>query len=395
MQTSRIWINLAIAAVLGTVVGWWLWSRPVYHAPEDTIARLRAPVEPSALAGTSSSADNSRSAVGGTSAEEDNNIAIYKAASPAVVNITSTVIQYDFFFNAVPSQGTGSGFLIDDKGDIITNFHVISGARSAEVTLSDHSRYPAKLVGRDPVSDLAVLKIDAKKKLPFVTLGDSDDLQVGRKVLAIGNPFGFEGTLTTGIVSSMGRNIRNENGNMLEGVIQTDAAINPGNSGGPLLNTRGEVIGINTAILGQTNIGIGFAMPINGVKPIVADLLSVGHARQAYLGVVGQEISPEIAQLLNLPAEQGLLIAQLTRGGPGAQAGLRAGERAVLIGNQEFVIGGDLIVALDGTPVTTSSDLTRFLRKKKAGEVAHVTLYRGNQKMNVDVKLTERAEDGA
>jgi S1-C subfamily serine protease len=394
MQRRRICINLGLAAALGIIAGWWLWSRPAYRAPQDTIARLRAPVQPSALANSGIDTGGSTGAIGGTSADEENNIAVYKAASPAVVNITSTIIQYDFFFNAVPSQGTGSGFLIDAKGDIVTNYHVISGARSAEVTLSDHSRYPAQLVGRDPVSDLAVLKIDAKKPLPFLTMGNSDDLQVGRKVLAIGNPFGFEGTLTTGIVSSLGRNIRDENGNMLEDVIQTDAAINPGNSGGPLLNTRGEVIGINTAIFGNTNLGIGFAMPINGVKPVVADLLSIGHPRQAYLGVVGQEINPDIAQDLNLPAEQGLLIAQLTRGGPAAQAGLRAGQRAVLIGNQEFVIGGDLIVALDGVPVATSSDMTRFLRKKKPGEVVHVTLFRGNQKMTVDVKLTERADGG-
>ena len=390
MNTRRIWINLAVAAVLGVIAGWWLWNRPSYKAPAETIARLRAPADTSVLANGGSGAGISPGTA--TSADEDNNIAIYKAASPAVVNITSTVIQYDFFFNAVPSQGTGSGFLIDDKGDLLTNYHVISGARSAEVTLSDHSRYPAKLVGRDQVSDLAVLKIDAKKPLPFLNLGNSDELQVGRKVLAIGNPFGLEGTLTTGIISSMGRNIRDESGNVLEDVIQTDAAINPGNSGGPLLNTRGEVIGINTAILGQTNLGIGFAMPINHVKTVVADLLTVGHARQSYLGVVGQELSPDIAELLNLPAEQGLLVAQVTRDGPAAAAGIRAGQRAVLIGNQEFVIGGDLIVAIDGSPVTTSSDLTRYLRKKKPGEIAKVTLYRGTQKMTVDVKLTDRGE---
>jgi len=384
MRARRIVINLALAAALGLVTGWWLWWRPSHNAnaPTDTVARLQAPIEPSALAGSSGA---------GGSLDEQNNIEIYKAASAAVVNITSTVIQYDFFFNAVPAQGTGSGFLIDDKGNIVTNYHVISGARSAEVTLADHVRYPAILVGRDPVSDLAVIKIDAKKPLPFVKLGDSDHLQVGQKVLAIGNPFGFEGTLTTGIISSLGRNIRDEEGNMLEEVIQTDAAINPGNSGGPLLNSQGEVIGINTAIFGQTNLGIGFAIPINGVKTIVADLLTLGRARQAYLGVIGQEITPPIAELLNLPAEQGLLIAQLTRGGPAAQAGLRAGSQGVLIGNQEFVIGGDLIVALDGTPVATSSDLTRYLRKKKPGEVAHVTLYRGANKLTVDVKLAERS----
>ena len=375
-------MNLALAAALGALVGWWLWWNPQESAMQSTIARLPAPVTPNVSASAPPPIQ--------TSSDEQNNIEIYKSISPAVVNITSTVIQYDFFFRAVPSQGAGSGFLIDARGNILTNYHVISGARSAEVTLSDHSRYPAKLVGRDPLSDLAVLKIDSEKPLPYLKFGDSDNLQVGQKVLAIGNPFGFEGTLTTGIISSLGRNIRDEGGNMLEEVIQTDAAINPGNSGGPLLNSQGEVIGINTAIFGQTNLGIGFAIPINGVKPIVTDLLTLGRASQSYLGVVGQEITPPLADLLNLPAPQGLLIAQLTRAGPAEQAGLRAGRQVVLIGNQEFVIGGDLIVELDGTPVATSSDLTRYLRKKKPGEVARVTIFRGRQRMSVDVTLADR-----
>ena len=384
MERRRIWLNLALAAALGTLVGWWLWWGPQDNATQRTIARLPAPAASSVSASAPPLVD--------TSSDEQNNIEIYKSISPAVVNITSTVIQYDFFFRAVPSQGSGSGFLIDEKGNILTNYHVISGARSAEVTLADHTRYPAKLVGHDPISDLAVIQIDAKKPLPYVKIGDSDNLQVGQKVLAIGNPFGFEGTLTTGIISSLGRNIRDERGNVLEEVIQTDAAINPGNSGGPLLNSQGEVIGINTAIFGQTNLGIGFAIPINGVRPIVSDLLTLGRARQTFLGVIGQEISPPLADLLNLPAPQGLLIAQLTRGGPAEQAGLRAGRRVVLIGNQEFVIGGDLIVELDGTPVASTSDLTRYLRKMKPGDVAHVTIFRDGKRMTVDVKLTDRGD---
>ncbi|MBI3934335.1 MAG: trypsin-like peptidase domain-containing protein [Acidobacteria bacterium] len=386
MQKRRIWINLAMAAALGVVVGWWLWWRPQDHARQQTIARLQAPVAPGVAASSSLAAAPD----GEPSSDEQNNINVYKSISPAVVNITSTTIQYDFFFNVFPSQGSGSGFLIDDQGNIITNYHVISGARSVEVTLSDQTRLPAKLVGRDPVSDLAVIKIDAKKPLPFVKFGDSDHLQVGQKVLAIGNPFGFEGTLTTGIISSLGRNIRDEQGNLLEDLIQTDAAINPGNSGGPLLNARGEVIGINTAIFGQANLGIGFAIPANSARSIVSDLLTIGRARQAYLGVVGQEISPPLAELLNLPAPQGLLIAQITRAGPADQAGLRAGRQVVLIGNQEFVIGGDLIVELDGTAVASSSDLTRYLRRKKPGDVARVTIFRGRQRMTVDVQLADR-----
>jgi S1-C subfamily serine protease len=214
---------------------------------------LPAPVTPS----VSASAPPAQ-----TSSDEQNNIEVYKSISPAVVNITSTVIQYDFFFRAVPSQGAGSGFLIDEKGNILTNYHVISGARSAEVTLSDHSRYPAKLVGRDPLSDLAVLKIEADKPLPYLKFGDSDNLQVGQKVLAIGNPFGFVGTLTTGIISSLGRNIRDESGNVLEEVIQTDAAINPGNSGGPVFQDD-RVVGVAfQGIPGLENAGFFIPPPV-------------------------------------------------------------------------------------------------------------------------------------
>jgi putative serine protease PepD len=324
--------------------------------------------------------------------DEQNNIDIYRAVSPAVVNITSTTIQYDFFFNVFPSQGSGSGFLIDDKGHIVTNYHVISGARAVEVTLADDSKHPATLVGFDQLSDLAVIQIDARKPLPYVRMGSSDSLQVGQKVLAIGNPFGLGGTLTTGIISSMGRNIRDDNGNVLEEVIQTDAAINPGNSGGPLLNSSGEVIGINAAIFGQTYLGIGFAIPINAAKTVVSDLLTYGYARQAVLGLVGQQVTPALAQVLSLPASQGLLVAQVTPGGPAEEAGLRPGRRVALIGNQQVVIDGDLVVALDGVAVATPADLARYLRRKKPGDTASVTLYRGRERMTLNVKLADRTE---
>ncbi len=392
---GRIWFRLALAALLGAATGWWLWHRPQEPAAAATAAQLAAPGGAGVLAG--SSAGDS-----GTP-DEQNNIEIYKAVSPAVVNITSTTIQYDFFFNVFPVQGSGSGFLIDDQGHIVTNYHVVSGAYApscrtveggcpVEVTLADQSRHTAKLIGRDPSGDLAVIKIDTNKKLPYVKLGNSDALQVGQKVLAIGNPFGLEGTLTTGIISSMGRNIRDDQGNVLEGVLQTDAAINPGNSGGPLLNSRGEVIGINTAIFGQTNLGIGFAIPIDSAKGALTDLIQDGRVHQAFLGVVGQEITPPLAGLLNLPAQQGLLIAEVTRGGPGEQAGLRAGRQYVLIGNQQVVIGGDLLVDVDGTPIATSADLNRYLRSKKAGDAAKVTLFRGNSRMTLDVKLGDRSQ---
>src|SRR3990172_6519852 len=247
--------NLMLAALLGLFTGWWIWLRP---KPTGGTA-----VEPASLSAAASTMASSQAAAvaplpdEAASGDEQNNIEVYKALSPAVVNITSTTIQYDFFFNVLPVQGSGSGFLIDDQGHIVTNYHVVSGARSVEVTLADQSRHTAKLVGRDRLSDLAVIQISDRKDLPFVKLGDSDRLQVGQKVLAIGNPFGFQGTLTTGVISALGRNIRDQEGQLLEDLIQTDAAINPGNSGGPLLNSRGEVIAINSVILSPSGGSIG------------------------------------------------------------------------------------------------------------------------------------------
>jgi len=381
MSRPRVWVNLTLAAILGIATGWWIWQRPQREAGAQS-------------ASSSSSAAAASLATVPYTPDEQNTIQIYKAVSPAVVNITSTTIQYDFFFNVFPSQGSGSGFLIDDKGDILTNYHVISGARKVEVTLPDGSRHRADLVGRDRASDLAVIKITDRKGLPSVSLGNSENLQVGQKVLAIGNPFGeFQGTLTTGVISSLRRSIRDDEGRVLEDLIQTDAAINPGNSGGPLLNSRGEVIGINSAIFGPgTNVGIGFAIPINDAKAILADLLKEGRVRRAFLGAQTEEFAPSIAGLLNLPASQGLLVARLTRGGPADEAGIQPGRSLVLIGNQEFVIGGDLLVEVDGTPLANSRDLTRYIEKKKPGDIVRFTLFRGTKRMMVDVKLGERPD---
>jgi S1-C subfamily serine protease len=377
MPRKSVWMKYLLTAILGLATGWWIWQRPL--ARDRNVAALDG------KASAASSADIT------SSPDEQNSIAVYKAVSPAVVNITSTTIQYDFFFNVFPSQGSGSGFLIDDKGDILTNFHVVSGARSIEVTLPDQSRHKATLVGRDHTGDLAVIKISDRKDLPFVKLGSSDQLQVGQKVLAIGNPFGqFQGTLTTGIISSLGRSIRDQEGRVLEDLIQTDAAINPGNSGGPLLNSRGEVIGINTAIFGPgTSVGIGFAIPVNSAKSILADLLSEGRVKRAYLGVTTEDITPPIAELLSLPASQGLLVARLLRGGPAEEQGILGGRSLAVIGNQEYIIGGDLIVDIDGNSLATTRDLARFLQKKKPGDVVKVTLYRGQKRMTVSVKLGE------
>src|SRR5438067_2577804 len=260
----------------------------------------------------------------GLGSDEMNNIEIYRAAKDSVAYITSTVYQQSFFFEMVPTRALGSGFLISGDGRILTNNHVISGSSKIEVRFSDGSRYTAKVLVADRADDLAVIQIDPKKKLPFLRLGDSDGLQVGQKVLAIGNPFGFSGTLTTGVVSSLGREIRNEN-STLEGLVQTDAAINEGNSGGPLLDSQGNVIGINTAILAPSggNIGIGFAMPINRAKAMLDDFRVGKSFGRPRFGASTVYIAGDLAAELKLPTGGGLLIQEIGRGSAAEKAGLR------------------------------------------------------------------------
>ena len=395
MRTGSVLAKLIVAALLGGLAGWWLWRQP---EPAPLAAAGSTPASPVAVAlpdePAISPGPTTLSPADAALLDERNNIEIYQRVSPAVVNITSTTIQYDFFLRPFPVPGSGSGFLIDNRGNIVTNYHVVGGARSIEVTLSDRSRHPAKLIGRDRLTDLAVIQITDRANLPFVKLGSSDNLRVGQKVLAIGNPFGFQGTLTTGIISALGRSIQDENGQVLENLIQTDAAINPGNSGGPLLNSRGEVIGINTAIYGPGgNVGIGFAIPVGVVRESLADLLREGRIRRGYLGVIGGwEITPTLARLLELPVSEGLLVYQLTPGGPAARAGIRGGRQLVFLGNgnEQIVIGGDVIVALDQTPIRNNQELSQYVLQKRPGDVVRVTLYRGQQRMTLNVELDER-----
>lgn len=324
----------------------------------------------------------------GLNADEENNISVYKTSHLATVNITSTIYQRTFFFDVYPSKDTGSGFFIDAEGRILTNNHVIADASRIEVTLPDQSHYPARLLDRDPVSDLALLKITPKKPVPFLHLGDSDSVQVGQKVLAIGNPFGLDGTLTTGIVSSLGRNIRSENGRELEGLIQTDAAINPGNSGGPLLDSRGTVIAINTAIYGASgNIGIGFAMPINRAKTMLTAFQNGRTYQPPSLGVRTVFIRGQYAEAVDLPSSGGLLILEVIPGGAGDEAGLRGGNRTVVVGNYELTIGGDLITAVEGKAVERQDDLSRAMSRKRAGDPLSLTVYRAGHSRVVKVTL--------
>ncbi len=324
----------------------------------------------------------------GLSSDEMNNIDIYKTAHLATVNITSTVYRRTFW-EIYPAKDQGSGFLISDDGKILTNSHVVANEQQLEVTLSDQSRYKARLLSRDPANDVALLQISPRKKLPVLRLGDSDALQVGQKVLAIGNPFGLEGTLTTGIVSSLGRTIRGENDQTLEGLIQTDAAINPGNSGGPLLDSAGNVVAINTAIYGPngSNVGIGFAMPINRAK-LMLDDFQAGRKRPR-LGVSVVPVAGDYADALNLPNQGGLLIQEVESGSPAARAGLRGGREDVQIGNSQLKIGGDLIVAIDGKPIDREDAISRALARKRSGDTVELTIYRAGRTMNVRVKLGE------
>src|SRR6202167_3088212 len=323
----------------------------------------------------------------GLSSDETNNIDIYKSSHLATVNITSTVYRRTIFFEVYPSKDQGSVFLISSDGKIVTNNHVVAKYRQLDVTLTDQSRYKARLLSRDETNDLALLQIDPRGKLPALHLGDSDALQVGQKVLAIGNPFGLEGTLTVGIVSSLGRSIRGENERTLEGLIQTDAAINPGNSGGPLLDSARNAVGINTVILAPDggNIGIGFAMPINRAK-LMLDDFQAGRKRPK-LGVSVVPIAGDYADALRLPTQGGLLIQQVDPDSAAAHAGLRGGRQEVQIGNAELLIGGDLIMSIDGKPVERDDAISRALSTKRTGDTLELTIFRNGKTMNIRVRL--------
>lgn len=330
---------------------------------------------------------------GELTSDEALNVRIYKQAAPSVANIVTRAVEYDFFLNPVPVEGAGSGFVIDERGYILTNFHVVQQAQTVEVTLGDKSRYQAKFVGGDARNDVALLKVElGGKKLTALPLADSSTLQVGQRVLAIGNPFGFQSTLTTGIISALGRTVQTGEQTFIDEAIQTDAAINRGNSGGPLLDSHGQVIGINSAIFAPTGTtaGIGFAIPINTAKQIAQDLINEGRVRRAYLGIEGTEVWPELAQALSLPAREGFMVERVTPNGPAARAGIRGGDRRIVAGMRYMMIGGDILVAVNGQNISSQLDLNLALNRKRPGDSISVTLYRGSAKMDVKVALSER-----
>lgn len=332
--------------------------------------------------------------------DEQDNVTVYEKVSPTVVNITSTVLSFDNFLQAVPQQGTGSGSILDAEGRILTNYHVVKGARRLEVTLASGKRYTARMLGADPNHDLAVIQlVDPPKDLTTITLGNSASLKVGRKVLAIGNPFGLDRTLTTGVISALGRDLQSERaGRTLRNLIQTDAAINPGNSGGPLLDSQGQLIGVNTAIFSTSgsSAGIGFAVPVETVREILPDLLAgkgkiVQHAS---LGVVIQTLPPTVAEALNLPVQQGVLIEQVVPGSGAAAAGLQPGNQEVVAGNLRLRVGGDVVTAIDGVAVADAQSLISEVQKHKIGDQVSLNIVRGSQQFAVKVTLGESADQG-
>jgi S1-C subfamily serine protease len=326
--------------------------------------------------------------------EEQQNIAVYKKCLPSVVNITSTAVAFDFFYGPVPQQGQGSGFILDSKGSILTNYHVIADARRVEVTLHDKHKYSATVVASDRGHDLALLQIQGASNLQPVTFADSRNLVVGQKVYAIGNPFGLAGTMTSGIISSI-RSIRGPTGAPIEDAIQTDAAINPGNSGGPLLNSHGDVIGI-TSLIAQNGAdqssGIGFAIPINTAKAVLDDFAHYGKVLRPSLGIASLPIGPDLAEQMGLAADSGVLIQRVVPGGAADLAGLHAGTQKAYLGNTPIMLGGDLIVALDGQQIANTTDLSQILNGHRAGDKVTLTIYRGRKRLDLPVTLGQASD---
>ena len=322
-------------------------------------------------------------------------VRIYHELNRGVVNVTTVSLGYSWFFQAYPQSGSGSGIIIDQNGHILTNYHVIKGARQIAVTLYDGSRYLAKIVGIDPENDLALIQFDPNgRSLTTIPFGNSKDLQVGEMVLALGNPFGLERTLTTGIISGLDRPLQNEDGYLLTDLIQTDASINPGNSGGPLLDSSGTIIGINTMIVSPSagSVGIGFAVPINTAVRVIPDLKEHGRVIRGWIDIVPMPVYPFLAARANLPVDYGILISEIVPNGNAAKAGLKGGDRGsfVTVGKMTVYLGGDIIIEISGKEIRTYQDYYSALEPTEPGETVTVGVIRGGEKMLLDMVLTDR-----
>jgi S1-C subfamily serine protease len=384
-------ILVALIAVVGATLGCGFSSEMLLSTPTPTALPPTPTQAPTQIPSTSEESVN---------ALQSQVEAVYDQTSSAVVNITSVTYAFDFFFNPVPQEGTGSGFVYDEEGHIVTNYHVIEDAEELSVTLADGETLSAEIVGEDPTNDLAVIRIDTDSLAQPVPLGDSDALRVGQFVVAIGNPFGLERTLTAGVISSLGRVIKGPDGRFIGEVIQTDAAINPGNSGGPLLDLNGRVIGVNSQIVSpsQANAGVGFAVPSNTVRRVVPELIARGSYPHPWLGIEPISLTAERARIfrqagMDVPVDKGVLVVEVAGGGPADEANIRGGDRVVRIGRYRVPLGGDIITAIDGEPVADYQDLTVYLEtQKRVGDTVSVTIVRAGdpQERTVQVTLAKR-----
>jgi S1-C subfamily serine protease len=328
---------------------------------------------------------------------ERENIAVYDALNKAVVNITTETVALNWFLEAVPQDGgSGSGSVIDTGGYVLTNNHVIEKAIKVFINLADGTQIEGEVVGTDPENDLAVLKFAPPDgtELSTIPFGDSSSLRVGQKVLAIGNPFGFERTLTVGIVSGIGRPIKTSSRNIIKDMIQTDASINPGNSGGPLLDAHGRMIGINTMIYSPSggSVGIGLAIPVNTAKRVVAELMQYGKVRRGWIDATVVQLFPALVNYAKLPVDKGLLVSRVRRGGNAEKAGIKQGTEMARYGSQTIYLGGDVITKVDGVSIESLADLYSALEDNKPGEEVEIELLRNGRTVRASVTLADREE---
>lgn len=383
---SKFFISVIIASLIATtavyMLNYLLQERQKVEVPSNQMAIASPVCEKKAL-----------------TEEEKININVYQNASPAVVNITSIALTYDFFYQVIPKTGSGSGVIVDPEGIVVTNYHVVNNASQLVVTLVDGTDYQAKVLGSDINNDLAVLKLQvpADVKLHYIKFGESCSLEVGQKVYAIGNPFGLQSTLTTGVISSLSRTLKSENGRIIKNVIQTDAAINPGNSGGPLLDTSGTLVGINTAIFSPSavgNVGIGFAIPIDTVKRITDDLIKFGYVKRPYLGINHMlPLSPQLSKLLGSPKNTGILIQTIIPDSPADKAGLIPGNRLVNIGRYKIVVGGDIIYSYDGNKINSYGELIDLVEADNPGDKVKLTIIRNGKLKDLQIVLEEKPRE--
>jgi len=410
MSTGKLFIVILLSAIMGGIVSiigtnYLVLGKVIdrLQSPsKDKISENQSNEASSPIAQAPSETQTKYASAGSAGLPSDNEEAIvegiYDRLSPAVVNITTVRYALDFWAGAlVPQKGTGSGVVIDKEGKVLTNYHVIQPALSQNgeiyVTFADGEIEEAQIIGFDEISDLAVIKLKDKPShaLPNAPLGDSDKVRVGSTAIAIGNPFGLSGTCTLGVISALNRTVYVGN-KELEGMIQTDATINPGNSGGPLINSKGEVIGITSTILTQSggSEGIGFAIPINIAKRIMSDLVAYGKVRRPYLGIRTFPVVATLATYLNLPVSEGLLIQQVEFNSPAQKAGLKAGEQAVAFRQFKIYIGGDIITHLNGEKVTNPLEFDKAIRKMDIGDKVILDIMRGNKKMKIEIVLESR-----